>query len=287
MTQATETIESCVSVESIRRGTSWQFIDDLEEKYTHVVANLGRECRDWAPGETDIAVEQLIRENSTESDSVVFTDGSVKRGEKSGWAYTVRVQGETVAEGSGAVEITTSSMLMEIKAISEALKCLQQRQCRRAVIVTDSMSTLQKVQKELFYSDWLATLRSSALEKITWIFSPGHAGVVGNERADTLAGSAIIDNNLILDPPTVLQAVSDHLENIRPQSTSHTLSILKDKGMQAGDGLRSTLRGATRRRHNQLQVETISIHTLRWLLATRCEHEWTCPECSDRSAAIK
>ena len=145
MTQATGTIESCVSVESIRRGASWQFIDDLEEKYTHVVANLGRECRDWEPGETDIAVEQLIRENSTESDSVVFTDGSVKRGEKSGWAYTVRVQGETVAEGSGAVEITTSSMLMEIKAISEALKCLQQRQCKRAIIVTDSMSTLQKV----------------------------------------------------------------------------------------------------------------------------------------------
>ena len=84
MKQATETIESCVSVESIRRGSSWQFIDDLEEKYTHVVANLGRECTDWAPGETDIAVEQLIRENSTDSDSVVFTDGSVKRGEKSG-----------------------------------------------------------------------------------------------------------------------------------------------------------------------------------------------------------
>ena len=83
------------------------------------------------------------------------------------------------------------------------------------------MSTLQKVQKELFYSDWLATLRSSSLEKITWIFSPGLVGVVGNERADILAGSAIIDNNLTLDPTTVLQAVSDHLETTRPPNSSH------------------------------------------------------------------
>ena len=50
---------------------------------------------------------------------------------------------------------------MEIKAISEALKCLQQRQCRRAVIVTDSMSTLQKVQKEVLFSDLLSKQTSA------------------------------------------------------------------------------------------------------------------------------
>ena len=105
----------------MRRGNSWQYIDDYQENFTHVVASLGRECREWAPGETDKAVEDLIQQNSSEDDAVVFTDGSVKRGEKSGWAFTVRVKGETIAESSGAVDITTSSMLMEIKAISEAL----------------------------------------------------------------------------------------------------------------------------------------------------------------------
>ena len=60
MTEATETIENCVSVESIRRGAPWQFIDDLEEKFTHVEATLGRECREWEPGEIDRAVEKLI-----------------------------------------------------------------------------------------------------------------------------------------------------------------------------------------------------------------------------------
>ena len=144
MTQATTT----VSINSIRRGKSWHFVDDYQENYSRVIATLGRECRDWAPGETDEAVEALISENSQDGDAVVFTDGSVKRGEKSGWAFTVRCRGETVGEGSGAVEVTTSSMVMEIKAVTEALKYLQQNDFTRAVIITDSMSTLQKVEKE-------------------------------------------------------------------------------------------------------------------------------------------
>ena len=85
-----------------------------------IIATLGRECRDWAPGDTDEAVEALISENSQDGDAVVFTDGSVKRGEKSGWAFTVRCRGETVGEGSGAVEVTTSSMVMKIKAVTES-----------------------------------------------------------------------------------------------------------------------------------------------------------------------
>ena len=43
------------------------------------------------------------------------------------------------------------------------------------------------------------------------IFSPGHVDVIGNERADSLAGDAIIDNNLTLDPPTVIQCRADQL----------------------------------------------------------------------------
>ena len=62
----------------------------------------------------------------------MFTDGSVQRGVKSGWAFTIRVNGETVAEGSGAVDLTTSSMLMEVKAITEALRYLQQDQHKKS-----------------------------------------------------------------------------------------------------------------------------------------------------------
>ena len=287
MTQASNTVENCVSVNSIRRGKSWHFINDYQENYSKVIATLGRECREWAPGETDEAVEALISDNSQDGDAIVFTDGSVKRGEKSGWAFTVRCRGETVGEGSGAVEVTTSSMVMEIKAVTEALKYLQLNNYTRAVIITDSMSTLQKVEGEWMYADWLNPLQNSALQKITWIFSPGHAGVTGNERADSLAGSAAIDNDLVLDPPTVLQCVKENLAQNRPPSSSYTVSRLKEKNVQPGEGANCTHRGATRRRHNQLLTETISLHTLRWVLMERSERLWRCPCCDDLDATTK
>ena len=81
MSEVTNPIGGCLSVESIRRGTPWLYCDDLQRNYTRFIATLGRECREWDPGETDRAVESLIDENSRENDAVVFTDGSVKRGE--------------------------------------------------------------------------------------------------------------------------------------------------------------------------------------------------------------
>ena len=59
-----------------------------------------------------------IGEASGPEDVIVFTEGSVKREEKSGWAFTARVNGITVSEGSGADELTAWSMVMEVKAVS-------------------------------------------------------------------------------------------------------------------------------------------------------------------------
>ena len=87
-------------------------------------------------------IESVISEISDADDAVIFTDGSVKRGVKSSWAFSVRVDGQTVAEDSCAVEITVSSMSMEIKVVTEALLYLKESQHRKAVNVTDSMSTL-------------------------------------------------------------------------------------------------------------------------------------------------
>ena len=77
-------------------------------------------------------------------------------------------------------------------------------------------------------------LLGAPFEQITWIFSPGHAGVVGNERADVLVGATVIDNNLTLDPPTVLRCIQDHLALSRTQTSSYKLTLLKEKGVQAG-----------------------------------------------------
>ena len=125
MAQAATTIRESVSVGQIRLGEAWIEIEDETEQFTQVIATLGRECREWAPGAANAEIESVISEISEADDAVIFSDGSVKRGVKSGWAYSVRVDGRIVAEDSGAVEITASSMSMEIKAVTEALLYLE------------------------------------------------------------------------------------------------------------------------------------------------------------------
>ena len=56
---------------------------------------------------------------------IVFTDGSVIRGKKSGWAYTARVDGITVSENSFACDSTMLSMMTEINAVTLALTWLK------------------------------------------------------------------------------------------------------------------------------------------------------------------
>ena len=124
-------------------------------------------------------------------------------------------------------------------------------------------------------------ISTSILERLTWIFSPGHAGVQGNERADSLAGAAAIDNNLTIDPPTVIECVTEQLMASRPESSSYTLSLLKDKGVQPGEAVNCNNRGITRRRQNQLLTETVSLQTLKYSLMLREEQAWDCPACRD------
>ena len=105
-----------------------------------------------------------------------------------------------MAEDSDAFAQTTSSMCMEMRAITEALEWLRDSGHAHVIFVTDSMSTLDLVRQGMHYADWKPLITASQLESITWIFSPGHAGVLGNERADVLAGAAVIKGDLIMDP---------------------------------------------------------------------------------------
>ena len=67
----------------------------------------------------------------------------------------------------------------------------------------------------MHYADWKPSTTASQFESIVWIFSPGHAGVLGNERADLFAGSAEIRGTLIMDPPAVRAAVKEMLTATR------------------------------------------------------------------------
>ena len=81
----------------------------------------------------------------------MFTNGSVRRGVKSGWAYSARQNG--VIEGSGSFAQTTSSMCMELRAISVTIAWLSNERYVQAIFMTDSMCTLERVCLGMHYAD--------------------------------------------------------------------------------------------------------------------------------------
>jgi ribonuclease HI len=58
----------------------------------------------------------------------------------------------------------------------------------------------------------LESLRQSKLVSISLIFVPDHAGVRGNERADRLAGTAVISDGRAMDHAEVLYALREAKE---------------------------------------------------------------------------
>ena len=90
----------------------------------------------------------LVEANSKPLDIVIYTDGSVTR-DRFGWGFTVKQVGRTVHEDSGVHRVTTSSLTMEVEAVTHAIQWLSSQrgaQVTHAVILTDSVNLLQKVQ---------------------------------------------------------------------------------------------------------------------------------------------
>ena len=90
---------------------------------------------------------------------------------------------------------------MEMEAVTHALRWIAPRgdsQTTHAIILTDSMSLLQKVKSGMGSPDWHASMFDIHLRKILWVYYPGHAGVKGNDKADRLAGKASTTGGLRL-----------------------------------------------------------------------------------------
>ena len=277
--QAATTISEFCDIKSIHKGPAWISISTVKLSIK-VLATLGRHCREWMANATETEVRSLIINNSKSKDAVIYTDGSVQHRIKSGWAFSARVQGRIIHEDSGATKLTTSSMVMEIQAISRALEWVATTAHKHVVIVTDSMSTLDKIRHGLFYHAWLNSIKASKLKKITFIFSPGHAGVKGNERADHLAGKAPVGTNFDLDCLTTTSLARKHLG-------AQLDDTMESKGIRSGEGNSKNIYGRSRMFANQLLFGTISKATLKWTLKRRAEQVWVNPDCDDAVSAIK
>jgi hypothetical protein len=66
---------------------------------------------------------------------------------------------------------------------------------------------LRKIEVDWRRREWLVSPRRSNLVSTRFIFVPGHAGVRGNERADRLAGKAVISDGRAMDHDDVLHAL--------------------------------------------------------------------------------
>ena len=70
--------------------------------------------------------------------------------------------------------------------------------------------------------------------------------------------------------------VRDHLASNQVED-SFTKEMLIEKGVKPGEARKCELRDPVISCINQLMMETVSLHTLRWSLKRRGEEEWTTP----------
>ena len=93
-------------------------------------------------------IKLLIQEKSKLQELVLYTDGSVTK-DQLGWGFTVK-QSATTVQDSAAYTVSTFSLTMEVEAVTYALRWIASRgdsQTTHAIILTDTMSLLQKSEK--------------------------------------------------------------------------------------------------------------------------------------------
>ena len=151
-------------------------------------------------------------------------------------------------------------------------------QTKLAILLTDSMSLLQKVESGMGSPDWHVSRRQFAihLRKIMWMYCPGHAGVKGNDRAGRLAGKATITSGLRLGRSEMLRSLRHYLR--AKFQGHHTIDRLGERtGVERESAQRSSLRGRERAIVNQTNTGTVSKATLGKLLRDGEERIWAFP----------
>ena len=144
-----------------------------------------------------------------------------------------------------------------------------------AIILTDSMNLLQRVESGMGCPDWHTAMHSFRLQRRLWIYCPGHAGVSGNERAYRPASTADITSGLQFGKAEVLRGLRNFHKMDRPEH--HSTDRLKERGVEKGCGLNSALRCRERSVFNQTNIGTVLRTTLGRLLRDGAKRVWAFP----------
>ena len=191
----------------------------------------------------------------------MYTERSVTKYQR-GWV-TVKQGATNIQEDSAACTLSTSFLTMEVEAVIRALRWIASRGDSRTtnvITLTDSMSLLQKVKSGMGSPDRNVSMASIHLQKLMWVYCPGHAGVKGNDRADKLAVKATLTSGVLLGRSEVLRSLRHYL---RAQSQGHlTIDHLEKRGVERGSARQSSLKGLERAIVNQSNIGTVSKATL-------------------------
>jgi len=100
------------------------------------------------------------------------------------------------------------------EAVTHALRWIASRgdsQTTHAIILTDSMSLLQKVKSGMGSPDWNVSMVDIHLRKLLWVYCPGHARMAGNDQSGTLTGKVNLTTGLLLERSEVLRSLRHYL----------------------------------------------------------------------------
>ena len=131
--------------------------------------NLGKHCREWPAGKIESEIKLLTQENSKPQDPIVYIDGLVTK-DKSWWGFIVEQGATTIHDDSAAYTVSISSLTMKVEAVTHASAGLPRRdsQTTHAIILTHSISLLQKVKSGMRSPDGMCRWSTSTFENSCW-----------------------------------------------------------------------------------------------------------------------
>ncbi len=145
----------------------------------------------------------------------IFTDGAAKGNPGKGGFGAVISDDANVLE-IGAYKSHTTNNEMELRAVVEALKVVVDKKQKQPVaIYTDSKYVVEGAKGWIFgwlKNNWKTKAETDVINKelwqellpllnkveIEWHKVPGHVGIIGNERADTIASDLAESKNVVL-----------------------------------------------------------------------------------------
>ena len=131
------------------------------------------------------------------------------------------------------------------------------------IILTDSMRSLQKVKNGMGSPDWNVSMVNIHLRNLLQVYCPGHAGVKGNDRADSLAEKSNHHRGLASRNILNVEELETLLAGHKSQGY-HTIDRLEERSVQRGSARRSSLKGRERAIVNQANIVLELFQMRRW-----------------------